>query len=117
MKTTMLLILIALLLYVPSATLAHDKSLHRGKPVEGEVTSVASDRITVQADSETWIVTFAEDVVFEIGDDTVEQDRLKSGQHVAVFGTKLPGGEIVAREVIIHERGGEEHRTKHGEHR
>lgn len=85
---------------VPPA-LAHDPSLHKGKPVAGEVASVAKDAVSLKTDSGTIKVTFDRETRFEHGDHQSSAEDLRQGMRVTVFGTKLPGGEIVAREVLL----------------
>jgi hypothetical protein len=80
---------------------AHDPSKHKGKPVEGEVVSVADDRFEIKTATGTVPVTYSSKTKFEHGTATVDKTHVTVGERVSVFGTKLPSGELVAREVII----------------
>ncbi|RUL83565.1 DUF5666 domain-containing protein [Tautonia sociabilis] len=85
---------------VPPA-LAHDPSLHKGKPVAGEVASIAKNTISLKTDSGMMKVTFDRGTRFEHGDHQSSAEEIREGMRVTVFGTKLPGGAIVAREVVL----------------
>ena len=80
---------------------AHDPSKHKGKPVEGQVTAVGSDRFEMKTATGAVTVTFSAKTKFEHGKEAVTKDHVKTGERVAVFGTKLPSGEIAAREVLL----------------
>ena len=80
---------------------AHDKSLHKGKAAEGEIVSVQPGRFVMKTASGEKTVTLGKKTTIEVGDTTGTREALKSGAHVAVFGTRLPGGEIVAKEVLV----------------
>jgi methionine-rich copper-binding protein CopC len=99
---TKILLLLALCVLGPVSAHGHDKKLHKGKPVEGEIVSVEPGAFTLKASNSRHKVTLKADTNIEIGTAThAKKDDLKVGQHVAVFGTKLPGGEIVASEVVV----------------
>lgn len=87
---------------LPATALAHDASMHKGKPTEGEVVAVEKGRFTLKAEDGTHPVTLGADTKVESGASAehVKAD-LKVGEHVAVFGTKLPGGAIAAKEVVV----------------
>ena len=101
MKRLFLTTLLALGLGVVCLLNAHDPSKHKGKPTRGEILSVAGDRFYMKTDAGNLTVTFSSNTKFEHGDQTVTKEHLKKGEHVAVMGTKLPTGELVAREVIL----------------
>jgi hypothetical protein len=88
-------------LIVPAAVLAHDPKLHKGKPVDGEVTSIKGDRFELKTANGTVPVTFSSKTKFEHGNATVDKTHLTTGQKVKVFGTKLPSGDLVAKEVLL----------------
>lgn len=46
-------------------------------------------------------VTFSSKTKFEHGNATVDRTHVTKGAQISVFGTKLPTGEVVAREVLI----------------
>lgn len=81
--------------------LAHDASKHKGKPVQGDVVSTADDRFEVKTETGVVPVKTSSKTKFEHGDATVDRTHVSKGAHVSVFGTKLPSGEMVAREVLI----------------
>jgi len=80
---------------------AHDASLHKGKPVRGKVVSMADNGLTLKTDTGTTTVTFQDKTTFERGDVHASSQDIKEGDQVTVFGTKLPTGELVAREVLL----------------
>lgn len=100
MNKTLMTMLTAVALTAGSA-FAHDASKHKGKPIKGEVVSSAGDRFEVKTESGLVPVTFSSKAKFEHGNATVDKTHVKKGIHVSVFGTKLPSGEMVAREVLI----------------
>lgn len=95
----------AVMLFVVLAqgpALAHEASLHRGKPTEGEVIAVLGDHMTLRARTGPIDVTLMEDTKLEEeGKDATRAD-LTPGTQVAVFGTKLPTGELVAHDIVLH---------------
>lgn len=97
----MIALLFAASLTVPGAALAHDASKHKGKPIHGEVVSVTKDNIELKTTTGTVPVTFSSKTKFEHGNAVVDRTHVTKGAQVAVFGTKLPTGVMVAREVLI----------------
>jgi hypothetical protein len=98
----MIAALFAVSLSLPAAALAHDASKHKGKPVHGEVATVTKDGIELKTTTGTLPVTFSSKTKFEHGNAVVDKTHVTKGAHIAVFfGTKLPTGEMVAREVLI----------------
>src|SRR5262245_22964352 len=102
------------ILLVVSAAAAHEQSLHRGHPTEGEVVSISGEKFMLKTSKETVPVTVSETTRFERGAGEATKEDLQPGEHVSVFGTTLASGEIVAREILIHPAGGE--REHHGGH-
>ena len=96
-----LITIIAAVALTSSSLVAHDASKHKGKPVQGEVVSSASDRFELKTEAGVVPVTFSSKTKFEHGNATVDKTHVTKGAHVSVFGTKLPSGEMVAREVLI----------------
>jgi len=90
-----------LLLAFPA--LAHDPSKHKGRPNQGEVVALAANGIQMKTRAGMLQVTFRDTTKFEQGDQKATRDQLKPGTRLTVFGTKLPTGELVAREVLIHQ--------------
>jgi hypothetical protein len=84
-----------------SSVEAHDARLHKGKPTTGEVVSLDEQALKLKTATGTTTVTLGEETKFERGDKTVTREELKPGQQIRIFGTKLPTGELVAREVLL----------------
>jgi hypothetical protein len=86
-----------------SSVEAHDARLHKGKPTTGEVVSLDEEALTLtlKTATGTTMITLQEETKFERGDKIVTREELKPGQQIRVFGTKLPGGKLVAREVLL----------------
>ncbi len=103
---------LGILLTLASIGAAHEQSLHKGKPVEGEVTTVAGDTLTLETGATTLAVVLDDKTKFERGDQPAERSDVKRGVHLTIFGTRLATGELVAREVLIagnHSEGMSEH--------
>jgi hypothetical protein len=92
--------ILAFLLLTPLAS-PHDASLHKGKATTGEVVSIAAGKMELKTATGPVTVTLNEKTKYEHGDKTVTRDHVQKGEQVSVFGTKLPTGELVAREVLI----------------
>jgi hypothetical protein len=88
-------------LMLGALALAHDPSQHKGKPVAGEVVSVSKERFDMKTSKGTVPVTFSSKTKFEHGTATVDSSHVKTGEKVQVFGTRLPSGVLVAKEVLI----------------
>ena len=101
MKRMLMTALVLLGLFAPAMLSAHDKSLHKGKPTEGEVVETAPDRFTVKTANGAVTVTHSPQTVFEHGKVKVDKTHVTKGGKVTVFGTKLPTGELVAKEVLL----------------
>ena len=97
----MIAALVAACLLAPGAALAHDANKHKGKPVQGEVVNVSKDGIELKTATATVPVTFSSKTRFEHGNAAVDSTHVTKGAMVSVFGTKLPIGQMVAREVLI----------------
>jgi len=80
---------------------AHDASLHKGKATTGEVISVAADKMELKTAAGPVTVTLNDKTKYEHGNKAATKSHLVKGEHVSVFGTKLPTGELVAREILI----------------
>lgn len=101
MKQQLLAFAISAVLVGITPTWAHDASQHKGKPIEGEVISTSTDRFEIKTASGNVPVTFSSKTKFEHGTAAVDATHVTKGEHVKVFGTKLPSGDFVAREVLI----------------
>jgi len=84
-----------------SPVTAHDASKHKGKATEGEITSATGDQLDVKTAAGVVHVSLTAKTKIEHGDQTVDRSHLKAGERVSVFGTKLPSGQLVAREIVI----------------
>ena len=81
--------------------MAHDPSEHKGTSTKGEVVAIAGDRIQVKTDKGVKTVTLNDKTTFERGKAKVSLSDFKKGDRVAILGTTLASGEIVAREVLL----------------
>ncbi len=84
-----------------SAAYAHDASLHKGKPTVGTVESRSEKGVTLKTARGTTPVTFQDKTKFERGEAQASPQEIQPGDQLTVFGTKLPSGEMVAREVLL----------------
>ena len=101
MKQMILTLALFISIALPGTVLAHDASKHKGKPVQGEVSSLTSDGFELKTATGTIPVTFSSKTKFEHGNTIVDKTHVTKGGRVQVFGTKLPSGQLVAREVLI----------------
>ena len=92
---------IAVVLLAGGLAAAHEKSLHKGHPREGQVVSISKDGLVMQTTNGKVSVALSGSTVIERGDDKVAWDAVQTGDHVSVFGTTLATGELVAREIVI----------------
>lgn len=93
---------------------AHEQSLHKGHPTEGEVVSVSKEGLTIQTARGNVSVTLPDSSTVERGDEKIARDAIRTGDHVSVFGTTLATGELVAREIVI--GGAHDHDSHPGSH-
>lgn len=84
---------------------AHDQELHHGKPVMGNIAALNDGGFAMETDGGAVMVKLLPETKFETGKDGAagSRDDLKIGAHTMVYGTKLETGELVAKEVMIHE--------------
>lgn len=101
MKQIAMTAALALGLLASGSVMAHDAKLHKGKATTGEVISVADDRFEIKTSTGTTVVSFSSKTKFEHGNQTVDKTHVSKGAKVSVIGTKLPSGELVAREVML----------------
>lgn len=101
MNRIVLTLLIAMGIAAPAAMRAHDASMHKGKATSGEIVSVGDDRFELKTPAGTVPVTFSTKTKFEHGKSTVDKTHLRKGKRVSVIGTKLPNGDLVAKEVLL----------------
>lgn len=102
-----------LLLAIPERAWAHGESPHKGNPVRGTVTAVSEDTLTLETDDGPTSVTLTIDTKVERGEQDVGRRALASGSRVGVFGTKVPGHGLVAREVVV--EANTPHQSSHGD--
>ena len=93
--------IIAAVALTSCSAFAHDASKHKGKSVQGEVVSSAGDGFQLKTETGVIPVTFSSKTKFEHGNAAVDKTHVKTGERLTVFGTKLPSGVLVAREVLI----------------
>jgi len=101
MYSRLLAILLGLGLAMPFSAWAHDPSKHKEKVTQGEVVSVAGDRIELKTAKGVKGVTLTDQTKFEHGNQKMTKDDLKKGDKVKVIGTTLASGEIAAQEVLM----------------
>jgi len=92
-------------LAVSSSALAHDGAMHKGKATHGTVVAVRGEQLMLTTEDGALTVTLTDKTKVERGEKEVERGELAPGTHVEVFGTKLPGGELVAQEVLLDAEG------------
>jgi hypothetical protein len=120
----------------PIYVFAHGSEKHNGKPMEGTIVSIDRDTLVLKGlDSSLEVVVSSKTLLENHGDNSKTNKKvvLKAGQLVQVFGTKLPGGKMVAKEIIVktstglpekhqpmdhseHEMGKMDHRQMHDNH-
>ena len=101
MKGIAVIVLMSIAVLTTGTAMAHDAKLHKGKATTGEIVSVADDRFEMKTATGTTVVSFSSKTQFEHGTQKVDKSHLSKGTKVSVIGTKLPTGELVAREVIL----------------
>ncbi|HUS08773.1 MAG TPA: DUF5666 domain-containing protein [Bryobacteraceae bacterium] len=101
MKLIAITILATLGLLAPLGVQAHDASQHKGKATSGEIVSLGDDRFELKTATGTVPVTYTSKTKFEHGKEAVDKTHLQKGEKVSVIGTKLPNGDLVAKEIIL----------------
>ncbi len=66
----------------------------------GDVVSVEGTELKLKTDSGVRAVTVTDDTKVELDDGPGKVGELRVGDHLAVFGTTLESGEVVAKEVV-----------------
>ena len=86
-----------------SLAYAHDPKFHKKHFKHGEVADITANGFTMKTGKGTIPVTYGRDTVFEMGEkgDPAAAKDLKKDDKVAVSGTTLESGELVATEVLI----------------
>jgi hypothetical protein len=80
---------------------AHDAKFHKGNATEGEIVSLTATSMVMKTAKGDVNVSLNKDTKYEMGDVVVGLDHFKAGNKIAVIGTKLASGEIVAKEVVM----------------
>jgi hypothetical protein len=96
---------------------AHDADQHKGTPTEGQITSIAADRMVMKTAQGNLTVMLNKDTKFEHGDQAADRGHFKAGDKVSVFGTKLATGELVAKEVVMPMPGAKGAAKQEGDHK
>lgn len=94
----------ALLFSLPFAA-AHEKSQHRGAAIDGTLSGVSKDTVTLKSNADEITIELSPDTVVQQDGQRVSRDVLTTGKHVTVFGPKLPGGRVAAREIELDSAG------------
>lgn len=84
-----------------SPLFAHDKRLHGGNAITGEVVAVSADGLQLKTKTETVAVKYSSKTKFELDQKAVDKSAVKKGDRAGVVGSKLPSGEWMANEVIL----------------
>ncbi|HEY9250683.1 MAG TPA: DUF5666 domain-containing protein, partial [Rariglobus sp.] len=92
---------VAAALLLTASAWAHDPKLHKGPVTTGVVAAVSAESFDLKTKTATVKVTFTDKTKFEHGNATVDKSHVKKGESVSVIGTKLPTGELVAKEVLL----------------
>ncbi len=101
MKQTVLALFAAAVMLMPFSATAHDAKLHKGKQTKGEIVSVSQGRVELKTGKGNVSVLLSEKPKIEIGGAEASASALTKGQQVAVIGTTLGSGEIVAKEILV----------------
>jgi len=86
---------------IPFNSWGHDPSKHKGRATNGEIISIANDRLELKTSAGTKTVVISDQTKFERDNEKVTKEDLKAGDPVVLFGTTLATGEIVAREILL----------------
>ncbi|MBY0587171.1 hypothetical protein K2X85_08345 [bacterium] len=97
-------VVLSLILFPVSVTLAHDPSMHRGPKIDGTVRSVDSKSMTVETVQGTVVILLSPETKYQRSNGEVQRNSdIKSREHVTVMGHKLADGAFAAREVLVHD--------------
>lgn len=99
-----------------SSAFAHDEAM-RSKATHGTIAALRGERFTLNTDDGSVEVTFTDATKVERDEKTIGRDALAPGAHVAVFGTKVPGQGLVAKEIVLDMKAPSESESGHGEHK
>ena len=114
MRTTALCLFLVITV---SSARAHDASQHKGKPVTGTVSSVNNDTLVLSTGTGPLNVTLTPNTKIERGEQDAGRAALVNGAGVAIFGTKVPGQGLVAKEIVLDAKTVNERHEGHETHR
>ena len=80
---------------------AHDQELHKGKSNDGTITRVESNSFDLKSNDKNFKVGFDNKTNIETNGKTGTAADIQANRVVKVFGIKLPGGKIHAKEILI----------------
>ncbi len=96
---------LAALILIPSPSMADGKTVFKLRPIAGRVILKNDHKIEVRSQKvieETITnITLTDETKFRKGSTEIRERDLKEGDSVSVIGTKLPTGELIAREIVI----------------
>jgi len=101
MKRSIVTSVLLLGLAVVGVLSAHDESKHKGNATKGEIVAVSDDGFVMKTPKGNVTVTLNKDTKIEHGEQAVDKTHLMKGEEVTVFGTRLPSGQLVAKEVVM----------------
>ena len=101
MKRGLLIIQTAAVMLTPFSAIAHGAKQHKGKQTKGEIVSVTENRLELNTGKGPVAVLLSEEPKIEVGGVAATAAALSRGQKVAVIGTTLASGEIVAKEILV----------------
>ena len=101
MKRNLNGMLLAASLMFASVLFGHDAKFHKGNATEGQIVSIDGSNVVMKTAKGDVKVTLNKDTKYEMGDQAVDVNHFKKGDKIAVIGTKLATGEIVAKEMIM----------------
>ncbi len=88
--------------FMPTAVFAHGKEEHKGKGIEAVIISGAGTEYVIKTTESEYTLQVSKDTNIEIGAAKATLSQMTPGTAVTIFGTKLPGKIVVAKEILIH---------------
>lgn len=79
--------------------MGHDDKIH--KATVGEVAAATADGLDLKTKDGIVKVKYSSRTTFELGKKAAEKSAVKLGDRVGVIGSKLPTGELMAKEVLL----------------
>ena len=90
---------LALSLIAAAGLSAHDDKIHRA--TVGEVVAANATGLTLKTKTATLQVKYSSRTAFERNRKPAARENVKVGERVGVIGSKLPGGELMANQVLL----------------